>query len=552
MAGRPPGLAPLGLNVSNSSLRTSMSTDLGASYNLTDEGIRLLSASAREFKLTSAGLKTTTRGDDASTPPADLSYRCSAKDLHVFDVIGSGAGGVVKKAVHVTTHRFVALKVMTVFDKDKRRQLVGEMRTLCDSPRQRGLVSFLGAYYSPETNQINIALEYVDGGSLESLVKRGDRSPSPSRVESPGRRRGSRVPPRATPAGPPRHQTGKHPRQTHGRAEDHGLRHRRRVGRDARDARLVQGDHVLHEPRARGEQDYGRSADVWSLGVTLLECALGRYPYDEGDGGPLGLMLQITRDDVPFPANHGFPREFVDLVRSCMRKGPGDRPTAELLRRHPFVARCAQDPAADVGRYVRTVMDPMEAIRSDAETFLAHYYRLVDRPAPDARALASLYRSSSCYTSAQGEKIKGGDAIGARLARRAGMGAGALRRELRTVDVLPGGVEGGMLILAAGTMEGRGDVAGGGGGGLRFDFRETFLVLQVHEGWDGMRPGGRKTWGVNFTCGITSRGGAVGERRTRRTASAATREKSIGALRASRFSMRKFFFPCTGRVACAR
>ena len=69
MAGRPPGLAPLGLNVSNSSLRTSMSTDLGASYNLTDEGIRLLSASAREFKLTSAGLKTTTRGDDASTPP---------------------------------------------------------------------------------------------------------------------------------------------------------------------------------------------------------------------------------------------------------------------------------------------------------------------------------------------------------------------------------------------------------------------------------------------------------------------------------------------------
>ena len=499
MAGRPPGLAPLGLNVSNSSLRTSMSTDLGASYNLTDEGIRLLSASAREFKLTSAGLKTTTRGDDASTPPADLSYRCSAKDLHVFDVIGSGAGGVVKKAVHVTTHRFVALKVMTVFDKDKRRQLVGEMRTLCDSPRQRGLVSFLGAYYSPETNQINIALEYVDGGSLESLVKRGGPVP----VAVAGRIAG-------------------------GVAEGLEYLHERRrlVHRDIKPGNILvkrtgepkitdfgivaelgatramldsfKGTMCYMSPERVENKDYGRSADVWSLGVTLLECALGRYPYDEGDGGPLGLMLQITRDDVPFPANHGFPREFVDLVRSCMRKGPGDRPTAELLRRHPFVARCAQDPAADVGRYVRTVMDPMEAIRSDAETFLAHYYRLVDRPAPDARALASLYRSSSCYTSAQGEKIKGGDAIGARLARRAGMGAGALRRELRTVDVLPGGVEGGMLILAAGTMEGRGDVAGGGGGGLRFDFRETFLVLQVHEGWDGMSPGGEENVGGQF------------------------------------------------------
>ena len=144
-------------------------------------------------------------------------------------------------------------------------------------------------------------------------------------------------------------------------------------------------------PERVENKDYGRSADVWSLGVTLLECALGRYPYDEGDGGPLGLMLQITRDDVPFPANHGFRANSWTWF-AVHAKGPGDRPTAELLRRHPFVARCAQDPAADVGRYVRTVMDPMEAIRSDAETFLAHYYRLVDRPAPDARALASLYR----------------------------------------------------------------------------------------------------------------------------------------------------------------
>ena len=55
-----------------------------------------------------------------------------------------------------------------------------------------------------------------------------------------------------------------------------------------------------------------------------------------------------------------------------------------------------------------------------------------------------------------------------------------------------------MLILAAGTMEGRGDAAGAGGGGLRFYFRETFLVLQVHEGWDGMLPGGEENVGGQF------------------------------------------------------
>ena len=275
-------LAPLGLNVSNSSLRTSMSTDLGASYNLTDEGIRLLSASAREFKLTSAGLKTTTRGDDASTPPADLSYRCSAKDLHVFDVIGSGAGGVVKKAVHVTTHRFVALKVMTVFDKDKRRQLVGGMRTLCDSPRQRGLVSFLGAYYSPETNQINIALEYVDGGSLESLVKRGGPVPVAVAGRIAGRRRGSRVPPRATPAGPPRHQTGNIlvKRTGEPKITDFGIVAELGATRAMLDS--FKGTMCYMSPERVENKDYGRSADVWSLGVTLLRVRAGAVPVRRG------------------------------------------------------------------------------------------------------------------------------------------------------------------------------------------------------------------------------------------------------------------------------
>ena len=88
-----------------------------------------------------------------------------------------------------------------------------------------------------------------------------------------------------------------------------------------------------------------------------------------------------------------------------------------------------------------------------------------------------------------------------------------------------------MLILATGTMEGRGDAGGGGGGsGLRFDFRETFLVLQVHEGWGGVLPGRtRRTRGGSFTCGITSRDGAGGERGTRRTTSAEARVKNIGA-----------------------
>jgi len=55
-------------------------------------------------------------------------------------------------------------------------------------------------------------------------------------------------------------------------------------------------------PERVENKDYDFAADVWSLGVVVLECALGKYPYDDTDGGPLGLMMQITKDDVPIPA----------------------------------------------------------------------------------------------------------------------------------------------------------------------------------------------------------------------------------------------------------
>ena len=117
---KPPTLG--GLGVTNLSMngtlnltRASVNTDLTASYNMDDEGIRLLSESRREFKLTETGFRASSReggagarghgsngssggvqhADPSQHPRAsgegELHYNCSAKDLHVFGALGAGA-----------------------------------------------------------------------------------------------------------------------------------------------------------------------------------------------------------------------------------------------------------------------------------------------------------------------------------------------------------------------------------------------------------------------------------------------------------------------------
>lgn len=67
---------------------------------------------------------------------------------------------------------------MGVF-QEKRQQLLNEIRTLCEAPQVRGLVEFYGAFYSPDSGQISIALEYMDGGSLADIVRTKKFIPEP-------------------------------------------------------------------------------------------------------------------------------------------------------------------------------------------------------------------------------------------------------------------------------------------------------------------------------------------------------------------------------------
>jgi hypothetical protein len=113
--------------------------------------------------------------------------------------------------------------------------------------------------------------------------------------------------------------------------------------------------------RARGGA-YAFPADVWALGLTLLECATGAYPYDAA-AGPLALLLQVADDKPPcLPPGGHFSPELASFVGACLRKAPGERPTAEALARHPFVVGGGNN--APVPRGMQAVRATAAAARS--------------------------------------------------------------------------------------------------------------------------------------------------------------------------------------------
>ncbi|CAM0143239.1 unnamed protein product [Umbelopsis sp. WA50703] len=61
---------------------------------------------------------------------------------------------------------------------------------------------------------------------------------------------------------------------------------------------------------------YSVKSDVWSLGITLMELALGRFPFPP-DGGSLSifeLLQHIVNEPVPTLPEGKFPAPLQDFV----------------------------------------------------------------------------------------------------------------------------------------------------------------------------------------------------------------------------------------------
>ncbi len=114
---------------------------------------------------------------------------------------------------------------------------------------------------------------------------------------------------------------------------------------------------------------YTIKSDVWSVGLTVMELAIGRFPFDSSDSaagdrasaGPMGildLLQTIVHEPAPkLPKSEAFPAILEDFAAKCLLKSPDERPTPrDLYDRDNFLQAAKRTPV-DLQEWAVSMME---------------------------------------------------------------------------------------------------------------------------------------------------------------------------------------------------
>ena len=223
---------------------------------------------------------------------------------------------------------------------------------------------------------------------------------------------------------------------------------------------------------------YNSAADIWSLGLSLVEAATGKYPYDTNLGA-FELMMQVCREDVPMLTSNEFTPQFKEFVLLTLQKDPHKRPSAEQLLAHPFITMYERDPVS-LKQFMQCMSDPQDKLDEIAVVFAWNYYAILSGGPQRLPDLAPLYGDSSLI-SHDGDKAVGRTAIVAMLGRMSKMhSAFKFVHEVMHVDCQALGVNGSALVLVQGRLRSLGIASGPGSAPVPFS--EAFTLSQTKTG----------------------------------------------------------------------
>jgi serine/threonine protein kinase len=106
------------------------------------------------------------------------------------------------------------------------------------------------------------------------------------------------------------------------------------------------GTHKYMAPERVISDEYSIPSEIWSLGMTILEIGLGKYPFHtENHDPPLAVrpieLVQCIVYETPavLPTNRGYSPEFASLIQQCLSKNSAERPLPNSFFENPLFMR---------------------------------------------------------------------------------------------------------------------------------------------------------------------------------------------------------------------
>ncbi|KAJ5089296.1 MAP kinase kinase PBS2 [Penicillium argentinense] len=94
---------------------------------------------------------------------------------------------------------------------------------------------------------------------------------------------------------------------------------------------------------------YSVQSDIWSLGLSIIECAMGRYPYPpETFTNIFSQLHAIVHGEPPDLPESGYSEAAHAFVRACLDKNPKNRPNYNMLLRHAWLVPLMRPPSEAV------------------------------------------------------------------------------------------------------------------------------------------------------------------------------------------------------------
>ena len=261
-----------------------------------------------------------------------VAFTVVPEELSRGSTIGRGSSSTVVAATHVPSRTRLALKMLNVYDKSRRDQLISEIRTLYNDSCEH-VVTFYGAFH--RDGVVTIALEYMDGGSLANTLNQVGALPEPVLAATAHQilrglahlRNCKRVHRDVKPSNVLINSSGRV------KLSDFGIS--KELQSSIAMCSTFVGSFKYMSPERMQSAPYSYSADIWSFGVLLIECATGKYPYPTCQT-PLEAIDSVLKLDVVAVSRAQLSQACSDFVSQCCSREPSKRLPADILLGSPW------------------------------------------------------------------------------------------------------------------------------------------------------------------------------------------------------------------------